>query len=108
MILALPLSLLLIWFFLQKMAYFRVKRILINGKAISNTKRHKILGDDFNKDIYELSLTSIKKRLQHIYSVEKVKILKKYPNTLKIKLLDSNITAFIKYSDYKKKLLYLL
>jgi cell division septal protein FtsQ len=90
------------------MAYFRVKHITINGNPISDSQRYTILDRDFKKNIYDLPLNDIRIRLQSIYAIQRVNILRKYPNTLEVELLDNKIIAFIRYIDYKKKPLYLV
>ncbi len=84
------------WFFLSKIDYFKVKKILVNQKPLTYQQKRMVLKEDINKDIYGIDLDEIIKRVQSIYASQAITITRIYPDTLSIKLIENQFIAFVK------------
>ncbi len=89
----------------KELSFPKIKKIKISG--LSNESNHKLLESlDFLKlkTIFILNDKEIKKRIEMNNLVEKYHVVKKYPSSLEIKIIKTQILAKIKKND---KLLFL-
>ncbi len=84
--------------YIKKINYFKVKHVFVNNNLVTERQRIAILAENMNRDLYFIDLDRIKERVQSIYTVHNLKIIKKYPDTINIHIHHFNLLGYLEVS----------
>ena len=85
--------------------FFNIKNIIItNNLLIKKSELHKKLNQLYNKNIFLIKREEINESLKKIDFLEKIEVKKKYPNTIIIKIFETEPVAIL----FKSKSKYLI
>ena len=86
----------------KKDFFFRIKKIeIINNKKINKSTIIKKINYVYDKNIFFIKKRNLEQAMNHTNFLEKIEIKKKYPNTLIIKVYETNPIAIL-YKDNVK------